>query len=89
MLRDDIRCPIRIPASEYCSSRRCYYFVFYDNVCPVHGNVNAFMKKYKKLKQLTNEEEIGKHKEVLSLADIVKRKLREKLKSFLLGEDDE
>lgn len=57
---DDIRCPVRLPAEEGRYSRRCDYHTGCDGICPQHGNVTEFMKRYKKTRQLVDEGEVVK-----------------------------
>lgn len=57
MTNDEIRCPIKLPANENESSKRCFYHVA-DGFCPRHGNVIDYIKRYRKLKTLTEEAEL-------------------------------
>jgi len=55
---EDIQCPIKIPRSERTYSRRCEFHTGNDGFCPVHQNVVAYIKKYRKTRILTDEAEI-------------------------------
>lgn len=60
MLRDDIRCPIRLPASDDFPSRRCQYLTGVDGFCPLHGNMVPYLKLYKKTRTLTEANNLPK-----------------------------
>ncbi len=54
MIKEEIQCPILVPATDYCSSRRCFYLAG-DGLCPIHGNIVRFQKYYKKTHILVDE----------------------------------
>lgn len=62
MERDQIRCPVRIAATEYQPSRRCWHHTGSDGICPAHGNVTEQLRTYRKTRTLAEERELPKPK---------------------------
>lgn len=59
---DDMRCPVRLPAEEGQYSRRCHYIVWGDCICPIHGDVTIYLKRYHKSKSLIDANSLEKAK---------------------------
>lgn len=60
--RDDIRCPVRVPATEFAPSHRCWHHTGNSGICPAHGNVTEQLRKYSRTRALTEETELPKPK---------------------------
>ena len=86
MLRDDIRCPIRIPASEDFPSRRCEYLTGYDGFCPVHRDVTNYLKLYKKTRTLTEAGALPKPSPAKKSPPSLRKVLRDYVISLLLSD---
>lgn len=56
--RDDISCPVRLPAEKGQYSKRCHFHTGTDGICPLHGNVSKLLRLYKKTKKLFDESDL-------------------------------
>ena len=55
----DLRCPIRLPASEFMPGHRCNSLAA-DGLCNLHGNVTKYQKEYARTHLLTEESDLPK-----------------------------